>query len=131
MEPSTVIRPSRLNQAVSQPVKRLPSIEPQWYRPPAVGKAEAICAMASPKVPDMNTPSGQPSPSAAPPAPEVACAKELTAPARMQMIEKEMAKLEKPVRRRDNSCAYPISCSTLRSSSRTAAGLCCALMAQL
>ena len=29
MAPSTVIRPSRLSQAVSQPVKRLPRIEPQ------------------------------------------------------------------------------------------------------
>jgi hypothetical protein len=29
MAPRTVTRPSRLNQAVSQPVKRFPRIEPQ------------------------------------------------------------------------------------------------------
>ena len=34
-----------------------------------------------------------------PPAPEVACASELMPPDRMQMIEKEIAKLEKAARR--------------------------------
>ena len=30
MAPSTVISPSRFSQAVTQPVPRLPRIEPQW-----------------------------------------------------------------------------------------------------
>ena len=45
MAASTVTRPSRLSQAVSQPQPRLPRMEAQWYSPPAVGKAEAIWAM--------------------------------------------------------------------------------------
>ena len=44
-------------------------------------------------------------PIAAPPAPEVACASELMPPERMQMIEKEMAKLEKRYMERESSCA--------------------------
>jgi hypothetical protein len=38
-------------------------------------------------------------------------------PARMQMIEKEMAKFEKPFMRRASSCAYPMEWRTLTSSS--------------
>ena len=44
-------------------------------------------------------------PIAAPPAPEVACASELMPPARMQMIEKEIAKFENRPSRRESSCA--------------------------
>src|SRR3982751_5583644 len=49
----TVTRPARLNQAVAQPQPRPPRIDAQWYRPPAVGKAEAtwpiVAATASEK----------------------------------------------------------------------------------
>ena len=44
-------------------------------------------------------------PIAAPPAPEVAWASEFTPPERMQMIENDIAKLEKRLRRRESSCA--------------------------
>ena len=51
---------------------------------------------------------GQPRPSAAPPAPEVAWASELTAPARMQMIEKEIASSwRNDSRRRESSARTP------------------------
>ena len=61
--------------------------------------------MARPKTPEIRTPSGQPKPIAAPPAPDVACASELMPPDRMQMIENEIAKFEKWLRRRASSCA--------------------------
>ncbi len=51
-------------------------------------------------------------PIAAPPAPDVAWASELMPPERMQMIEKEIAKLEKRLIRRSSSCAYPIEWRT-------------------
>jgi hypothetical protein len=51
------------------------------------------------------TPSGQPRPIAAPPAPEVAWPSELMPPDRMQMIENEMAKLEKRLIDRSSSWA--------------------------
>ncbi len=50
--------------------------------------------MATAKTSDTKQPSGQPMPIAAPPAPDVACASELMPPERMQMMEKETAKLE-------------------------------------
>ena len=49
--------------------------------------------------------SGQPMPIAAPPAALKPSWKEVIPPARMQMMEKEMAKLEKPLMRRDSSWA--------------------------
>ena len=97
-------------------MNRFPRIEPQWYRPPAVGYAEEICASASAKSPEMTTPRGQPIPIAAPPAPEVACPSELIPPDTMQMIEKEMAKLENLLILRSSSCAYPMPCRTWVSS---------------
>src|SRR5450432_3966424 len=41
----TKISPNRLSQAVAQPQPLPPRIELQWYRPPAVGNAEATWAM--------------------------------------------------------------------------------------
>ncbi|MNR62561.1 hypothetical protein D3C85_1846240 [compost metagenome] len=56
--------------------------------------------MAMANTPEIRQPIGQPMPMAAPPAPEVPWARELMPPERMQMIEKEIAKLEKtPIRR--------------------------------
>ena len=49
--------------------------------------------------------SGQPRPIEAPPAPLKPSWKEVIPPARMQMMEKEIAKLEKPLMRRDSSWA--------------------------
>ena len=54
---------------------------------------------------EIRQPSGQPIPMAAPPAPDVACASELMPPDKMQMIENEIAKLEKEPIRRESSWA--------------------------
>src|SRR5271155_3024260 len=105
MAPSTVTKPSKLNQAVRQPVNRLPRIEPQWYSPPADGKADAICAIAKPKQAESITLSGQLRPIAAPPTPLVAWAIEVMPPARMQIMENEIAKFEKRLSRRASSWA--------------------------
>ena len=61
--------------------------------------------MAMAKTPEIRQPRGQPMPIAAPPAPDVAWASELMPPDRMQMIEKEIAKFEKPPMLRANSWA--------------------------
>ncbi|MCY1375807.1 hypothetical protein D9M69_632480 [compost metagenome] len=61
--------------------------------------------MATANTRETRQPSGQPMPMAAPPAPEVPWASEFIPPERMQMMEKEMAKLEKPPIRRDRSWA--------------------------
>ena len=45
-----------------------------------------------------------------------ACASELMPPERMQMIEKDTAKLEKRLKRRSSSCAYPMPWRTFMSS---------------
>ena len=103
--PSTVTSPARLNQAVTQPQARPPRMEPQWYRPPAVGKADATWAMVAATVSENRQTSGQPSPMPAPPAPPSPTWNEVIPPARMQMIDSEMAKLEKADIRRANSWA--------------------------
>ncbi|MCY1401493.1 hypothetical protein D9M71_166120 [compost metagenome] len=61
--------------------------------------------MAMANTPEIRQPSGQPMPIDAPPAPEVPWASELMPPDRMQMIEKEMAKLENTPMRRDSCWA--------------------------
>ncbi len=61
--------------------------------------------MATANTPEIMQPSGQPMPMEAPPAPDVPWASELMPPERMQMMEKEIAKLEKPPIRRDSSWA--------------------------
>ena len=50
--------------------------------------------MASANMPDNRQPTIQPMPAPAPPTEEMACAKELMPPDRIQMIENEIAKLE-------------------------------------
>src|SRR6476469_6179141 len=72
--------------------------------------------MATANTSDTKQPTNQPMPMPIPPAPEVAWASELMPPDRMQMIEKETAKLENRLSRRSNSCAYPMLWRTLTSS---------------
>ena len=115
MAPSTVTSPIRFSQAVSQPQPRPPSTLPQWYSPPAVGYALAICAMPSANSRETRQPIGQPIPMLAPPMLLIPWPSELIPPERMQMIENEMAKLEDPFMRR-SSCLYPIEASSFSSS---------------
>ena len=67
MAASTVTRPARLNHAVTQPQPRPPRIEAQCYSPPAVGKAEATCAIAAATMSENKHATGQPMPMLAPP----------------------------------------------------------------
>ena len=61
--------------------------------------------MASANMPDKRQPTIQPMPAPAPPTDEIACAKLLMPPDKMQMIEKEMAKFENFDMERCSSCA--------------------------
>ena len=61
--------------------------------------------MASANMPESRQPTIQPMPAPAPPTEEIAWAKLLMPPERMQMIEKEMAKFENLDMERCNSCA--------------------------
>jgi hypothetical protein len=63
--------------------------------------------------------SGQPSPKAAPPTLESPWWNEVTPPARMQMIEREMAKFEKAPIPRGSSGSYPRVRSVRSSSAMT------------
>src|SRR5271165_4023758 len=65
---STVTSPTRLNQAVAQPQPRPPRIDAQWYRPPAVGKAEASWPIVAETTSANRETSGQTRPIAEPPA---------------------------------------------------------------
>src|SRR5215472_464673 len=47
MAAKTKMSPTRLNHAVVQPQPRPPRIDAQWYSPPAVGNADAICAIVA------------------------------------------------------------------------------------
>jgi hypothetical protein len=78
-------------------------MELQWYRPPAVGKAEAMCAMQSATRKQKTTPTGQTMPAAAPPTALTPNWSEVIPPAMMQMIENEMAKFENPLILRNSS----------------------------
>ncbi len=70
-----------------------------------MGKADAICAIPSATTSENATPAGHTSPAAAPPTALTPSCSEVTPPARMQMIENEIAKFEKPLMRRRSSCA--------------------------
>ena len=94
-----------MNQAVAQPQPRPPRIELQWYRPPAVGYAEAIWAIAIATINANRAPTGQPMPIDAPPAALRPVPNAVMPPATMQMIANEIAKLENPLMRRESSCA--------------------------
>jgi hypothetical protein len=61
--------------------------------------------MHSATITENATPSGQTTPAAAPPTALTPSCSDVMPPARMQMIEKEIAKLEKPPMRRSSSCA--------------------------
>ena len=61
--------------------------------------------MAAATISEKAQESGQPMPMEAPPAALKPSWKEVMPPARMQMMENEMAKLEKPLIRRDSSWA--------------------------
>ena len=91
MAASTVTSPARLNQAVVQPQPRPPRMVAQWYRPPAVGYREASCPMVAATAMEKQTMSGQPTPMAAPPTLESASGNEVAPPARIPMIDREMA----------------------------------------
>src|SRR5512141_3104912 len=93
-EDTTHNNPTRLNQAVAQPQNLPPRLELQWYKPPAVGNEEAICPIpqatliaSAPPTSHMIT---------APPNPAAlkAAGKAEIPPARIQMIENEIAKFE-------------------------------------
>src|SRR5436190_16543577 len=101
----TKMSPPRLNQAAAQPQPLPPRMQLQWYSPPAVGNAEAICAMHKATTKQNPTPTGQTIPAAAPPTAQKPSCRDVIPPARMQMMEKEMAKLENPFILRNNSCA--------------------------
>ena len=96
-----------LNQAVNQAQFGPPSSADQWYIPPEVGMAEQSSAMlrATSSVPAVA--SGQPrlissGPPSCKPSPN-----KVTAPVRIEMMENEMAKFEKPPTVRKSSWAYP------------------------
>src|SRR4051812_13454757 len=94
MAARTVTSPARLNQAVTQPQPLPPRMLAQWYSPPAVGKAEATWPMVSATTSENRQQVGQPSPMLAPPTLHRPTWKDVTPPARMQMIDSDRAKLE-------------------------------------
>ena len=67
MAARAVTKPARLNQAVPQPQPRPPRMAAQWYSPPAVGNADAICPIVAATASDNRHMTGHPSPMAAPP----------------------------------------------------------------
>src|SRR5664279_5344235 len=86
--------------------------------PPEVGNADTNSDMHSPMI-RMNTEiSGQPIEIAIGPPLFQACPKVVKQPARMEMIENEMAKFEKPDQLRLSSCLYPSSARRRSSSLR-------------
>src|SRR6516165_3543747 len=110
MAASTVTSPARLNHAVAQPQPRPPRIADQWYNPPAVGNVEASWPIVAATASAKRLTSGQPRPIDAPPTLQRPRWNDVTPPARMQMIDSDSAKFEKPPIRRASSCAYPIAC---------------------
>ncbi len=72
--------------------------------PPDVGYAETSSDMVSPMMRMKTEMSGQPMEMAIGPPLFHACPKVVKQPARMEMIEKEMAKFEKPLQFRLSSC---------------------------
>src|SRR5260370_35714398 len=94
MAARTASRPSRLNQAVTQPQPRPPRMAAQWYSPPAVGKADATCPMVNATTSANSDASGQPRPIDAPPTLHRPIWNDVTPPARMQMSVSDRAALE-------------------------------------
>ncbi len=85
-----------MNRAVAQPKPRPPRIEAQWYRPPAVGNADATWPIVSAMQSVSALHTGRPMPMPAPPTLQEPIWNDVMPPAMMQMIENEIAKLEKP-----------------------------------
>ena len=84
--------------------------------PPEVGYAETSSDMHKPMIKMKAAMIGQPHEMATGPPLFQAWPKVVKQPARMEMIEKEMAKLENPLQVRFNSCLYPSSASCFSSS---------------
>src|SRR5262245_10312044 len=96
MPARTVILPIMLNHAVNQPHPLPPSSEDQWYIAPAVGRLEASSAMLIATVSVKKVTSGQPKAISAGPPIVSPWPYSVTAPVSIEMIENEIAKLEKP-----------------------------------
>src|SRR5437016_5251644 len=105
MPARTVMLPTMLNQAVNQPHPLPPSLEDQWYIAPAVGSVDASSAMLIATVSVNRVTSGQPNAISAGPPIVSPCPYRVTAPVRIEMIENEIAKFEKPPIVRKSSCA--------------------------
>ncbi len=84
--------------------------------PPAVGNAETSSDMQNPMIRMKIEISGQPHEMAIGPPFIQACPKVVKQPARIEMMENEMAKLEKPLHLRRSSCLYPSSARSFSSS---------------
>src|ERR1700742_1835160 len=90
--------------------------------PPAVGNAETSSDMQSPMIRMKAEIAGQPSEVAIGPPLFQAWPNVVKQPDRIEMIENEIAKFEKPLQRRSNSCVYPSSASRFASASSTMCG---------
>src|SRR6201992_3773930 len=85
--------------------------------PPDVGNAETSSDMQKPMTRMKSATSGQPQGTAAGPPLFQPTPKVVKQPARMEMIENEMAKFEKPDHDRLSSCLYPSSARRCSSAS--------------
>src|SRR5699024_9665440 len=94
MDAVTAITPTRLIHPVNQPQVREPSFDAQKYMEPAVGIDEATSASPNPTKVTMTPTRSQPHVTVTGPPCEKARKYEVSPPARMDMIVKEMAKLE-------------------------------------
>src|SRR5262249_19005738 len=97
--------PIMFSQAVAQAQPRRPRRKAQKYTPPAVGYAEAISAIDAATASVKTLTSGQPMELATGPANLRPYPNSSTAPVRMEMMEKETAKLENPPISRKSCCA--------------------------
>ncbi len=85
--------------------------------PPAVGIAETNSAIVKAIIRINIEMTGQPIDMATGPPLFQACPNVVKQPDRTEMIENEIAKLEKPDQRRSNSCLYPSDSKSLASAS--------------
>src|SRR6476659_1862632 len=105
MPASAASWPRMLNHAVNQPHPVPPRRLAQWYIAPEVGIADASSAMLSATASVKTLTSGHPKVISAGPPITSPCEYRVTAPVRIEMIENEIAKLEKPPMVRNSSCA--------------------------
>src|SRR5436305_8125497 len=120
----TATSPRKLNQPTNQAhagLFRRASAAAHQYRAPAVGYTEQTSAMASATSVTMPPTNSQPTVMDSGPPVTIAMQYEVIAPARIEMIENETAKLEKPDSLRRSSCRYPSSASRRSSASAGAA----------